>query len=112
MSKILNNIIEDQTYQYFSIFFGTFFLLPQIYKGIQRKSLSDLSSISLIMISTGGILWCLFMYETKRILFFSGTLFLTCCSLTLLILQCMYYQQRVMSSMRKIDNPVSVTIDK
>ena len=112
MSKLLNSIIENQTYQYFSIFFGTFFLVPQIYKALSRKSLSDVSTISLAMISCGGILWCLFMYETKRILFFTATLFLTCCSSSLIFLQCMFYQQRVMSSMQKIDNPVSVTIDK
>ena len=110
MSNLLKSIIENDTYKYISITIGCLFLVPQTLLAWKTGSLQDMSSFSLTMLTVSGILWSIYMYDTKRILFFPATVFLTSNSLFLLLLKCHFYRRKLLNSMARLDNPLSVNV--
>ena len=110
MSSFFKSFIENEYYQYVSIVIGTFSLLPQIWLANKTKSLRDISPYSLIMIFTSGTLWSFYMYETKRIIFFPCTIFLTINSLIIMYMKATFYRNRLISSMERLDNPTSINL--
>lgn len=110
MSSFFKSFIENEYYQYISIVMGTMSLLPQIILANKTKSLRDVSPYTLVMIFTSGTLWSLYMYETKRIIYFPCTLFLTINSLILMSMKATFYRNRLISSMERLDNPTSINL--
>lgn len=110
MSNLLKSIIENETYKYISITIGCLFLVPQTLQSWKSGSLQDISSSSLMMLTIAGILWSIYMYETKRILFFPATVFLTTNAVLLLFMKCHFYRRKLVNSMNRLDNPLSVSV--
>lgn len=110
MSDALHVMIENKTYQYISIWLGVLCLVPQTWKAWTTRSMNDVSGTSLFLMFTSGVLWCIYMYDTKRILFFPATLFLTTNSLILMFMKCHYYREKVLASMSRLENPSSIVV--
>ena len=110
MTNVIQTMIEDKTYQYISIWLGVLCLVPQTWKAWSSRSMNDVSGLSLSMMFVSGILWCLYMYDTKRILFFPATVFLTTNSLILIFMKCHYYREKVLASMARLENPTSIVV--
>lgn len=110
MTNLFKSFIENEYYQYISIFLATFSFVPQIILSRKTKSLRDFSTYSLIMLFTSGTLWSFYMYETNRIIFFPCTVFMSINVLTLIYLKVSFYRDKLLTSMQKIDNPTSINI--
>ena len=108
--KDFKSFIENEYYQYISVYLATFAFVPQIILSRKTKSLRDFSTYSLIMLFTSGTLWSFYMYETKRIIFFPCTLFMTLNILTLMYFKISFYRDKLLTSMQKIENPTSINI--
>ena len=78
--------------KYLSLFLGTTYLLPQIYNGYQSKRLSDISSLSMIMLFCGSMLWAYYMYsELEEVYFAYATAFVALNAMYILSMKYWYY---------------------
>uniref|UniRef100_A0A6C0F671 PQ-loop repeat-containing protein n=1 Tax=viral metagenome TaxID=1070528 RepID=A0A6C0F671_9ZZZZ len=98
-------LVNQQGYQYASIAAATLFLLPQIRVAYKLKSLKEISTISLIFILVGSILWTFYMYENQMRIYAILTLFVSLNSFILLFMQFYYYYLRINQHMLKFDKP-------
>ena len=96
-------ITQHDGYQYAALSCATLFLLPQLYVGYRSGSLKDVSAASQWLIFFGSILWAIYMYENKYIIFTITTLFVTFTSLSILCMKFFYYQKRVNAHFRSFD---------
>ena len=103
-------IVDNNYYQYIALGFATTFLLPQIRLGYKNKSLSEISSISMVMVCTGSALWGFYMYESNLIYYAVATIFIGTCSVIILCLQFRYYYAKMNDHMRNIDVPTQQPI--
>ena len=110
MTNVFDSMVENKTYQYISIWLGVLSLIPQSWKAWSSRSMNDVSGISLSMLFVSGVLWCIYMYDTKRILFFPATLFFTTNTIILLFMKCHYYREKVLASMARLENPSSIVV--
>lgn len=110
MSGVFKYFVDNQYYQYISIGIATLSFVPQTIQAYKSNSLRDVSVYSLLMIFTSSTLWSIYMYETKRIIYFPCTVFLTFNTLLLMYWKFAFYRQKLISSMEKLDNPTSISL--
>jgi len=87
-------IVNQAGYHYVAVGFGGLFLIPQIYLGYKSGSLKDVSTISIIFIFLGSLLWSYYMYQKKYKLYVFLTGFVCLNSFVLLTMQLKQYYMR------------------
>lgn len=107
--------MEEQTssevpaIKYVALFLGTTYLLPQIYYGHQSRKLSDVSTLSIVMLSGGSLLWAYYMYSTINEPYFAyASAFIAFCSFYILCQKYWYYVMYLRGRIREVEGPNSV----
>ena len=98
-------LVNQQGYQYASIVAASIFLLPQIRIAYKLKSLKEISTLSLLLIMFGAILWTYYMYENDLKLYACLTLFVSINAFILISMQIYYYYLRINQHMLTFDKP-------
>jgi len=88
------DLIENNTYRYIAVGFGGLFLVPQIIHGYRRKSLEDLSTITIFFILFTSLLWTYYMYEMKYTLYVYISGFVSFNAIILIFMQLKFYFKR------------------
>ena len=105
MSSLID-LVNNDSYKYTSLACATTFLLPQIWYGLRTKCLKDVSTLSLLMIFLGGLLWSIYLYENEMWAALAPTLFLCSNAAMLVIMSYAYYFQRVNDHWKSFDQPL------
>ena len=93
-------MLDKPGFEYVSIVLGTSYLIPQIIVGYRKKRLSDVSTVSLIMLIGGTLLWSYYLYSRLEEFYFAyATCFIT---FNAVILLCMKYTYYVLDLKKKI----------
>ena len=95
--------------KYISIVLGTSYLLPQIYQGHQTKKLSDVSTLSLVMLSLGSMIWAYYMYSHLEEVYFAyATGFISINSIYILCQKYWYYVMYLKKRIKEVEDPNSL----
>ena len=102
-------MIDEPGFQYVSIVFGTTYLLPQIYSGYKSKKLSDVSTVSMVMLMFGSMTWAYYLYSKADEEYFAyATGFISLNAIILLCMKYTYYVMQLKQKLREIDGDSSV----
>jgi len=96
-------LIQNKGYQYVAMGFAGLFLLPQIWKGYNKKQLKDLSSTSMCFVIIASGLWTFYMYEVEEYEYAIATGFVGSNALILGIMQFYFWFTRVKDHMKNLD---------
>ena len=90
--------------KYVAIFLGTTYLLPQMYQGHQTRKLSDVSTLSIVMLSGGSLLWAYYMYSVLEEAYFAyASAFISFCSVYILCQKYWYYVTYLRGRIREVE---------
>ena len=106
----VNNIIDQDGYQYISMGLATTFLLPQIYKAYTSKSLKDVSAPSMGILFLSGFLWTIYMYEHGLLYYACATTFVTMNAVIILLFKGYLCCTRVREHYKSFDAPVTAPV--
>ena len=102
-------MIDEPGFQYVSIVFGTTYLLPQIYSGYKSKKLSDVSTLSMVMLMFGSMTWAYYLYSKLEEPYYAyASAFVTATSFYLLCMKYWYYVMYLKSRIREVEGDNSV----
>lgn len=98
-------MIDKDGFEYFPIVIGTTYLLPQIYVGYQTKNLTNVSTLSMIMLIFGSMLWAYYLYSKANEEYFAyATGFITLNAVIILCMKYTYYVIHLKDKLKEIDN--------
>jgi len=101
--------MDNPGFKYVSIFLGTTYLLPQIYQGHQTRKLTDVSTLSVVMLGGASVLWAYYMYSILQEEYFAyASAFITFCSLYILCQKYWYYVMYLRGRIREVEGPSAV----
>jgi uncharacterized protein with PQ loop repeat len=96
--------MDKPGFKYVAIVLGTSYLLPQIYQGHQRKKLSDVSTLSLVMLTSGSVIWAYYLYsQLDEVYFAYSTVFVTFNAIYLLCQKYWYYVMYLKKRIREVE---------
>lgn len=102
-------MLDKDGFEYVPIVIGTTYLLPQVYVGYQTKKLSDVSTLSMIMLIFASMLWAYYLYSKANEPYFAyATGFITFNATILLCMKYTYYVIHLKKKIREIDGDSSV----
>mgnify|MGYP003706395703 CR=1 FL=1 len=100
--------MEQPGFKYVSIVLGTAYLLPQIYHGHQTHKLSDVSTLSMVMLTSGSMTWAYYMYSVLQEQYFAyATAFVGFCSFYILCQKYWYYVMYLRGRIREVEGAES-----
>jgi len=101
--------MDQPAIKYISIILGTTYLLPQMYAGHQTRKLSDVSTLSVVMLFGGSILWAYYMYTVIEEEYFAyASAFIAFCSFYILCHKYWYYVMYLRGRIREVEGSNSV----
>jgi len=104
-------ITQHNGYEYVAIAFATFSLTPQVWIGYRRRSLVDVSSLSMVAICVSSGLWGLYMNDSADILFACAAWFVGFHAIAILCMKVWLYYSRLNEHYKSFDKPTApVTI--
>ena len=109
-SNKLFKIVHEDAYKYSAMFCATFFLVPQVFRSYYTGSAKDVSTASHLMIISGTVLWCLYVFEIKEYYYMAATIFLGLHSIFLICLQIHFYFVRVNTHWKSFDKQLEPVI--
>lgn len=102
-------MLDKDGFEYFPIVLGTCYLVPQIYVGYQTKKLTDVSTLSLIMLIFASMLWAYYLYSKADEEYFAyATGFITFNATIILCMKYTYYVMHLKEKLKAIDEESSV----
>ena len=97
-------MIDKDGFEYVPIVLGTSYLLPQIYKGYKTKQLTDISTISILMLISASMLWAYYLYAKIGEEYFAyATGFITFNAVIILCMKYTYYVMHLKDKIKEID---------
>jgi len=102
-------MLDKDGFEYFPIVLGTCYLVPQIYVGYSTKKLTDVSTLSLVMLIFASLLWAYYLYSKANEEYFAyATAFITLNAVILLCMKYTYYVLHLKKKLQEIDSDNSV----
>ena len=98
-------MLDKDGFEYFPIVLGTLYLVPQIYVGFTTKQLTDVSTLSMLMLIFASMLWAYYLYSKVGEEYFAyATGFITFNAVLLLCMKYTYYVLHLKEKLRQIDD--------
>jgi len=102
-------MLDKDGFEYFPIVLGTCYLIPQIYVGYTTKKLTNVSTLSMIMLIFASMLWAYYLYSKLGEEYFAyATGFVTLNAVIVLCMKYTYYVLQLKQKLREIDGDLSV----
>ena len=102
-------MLDKDGFEYFPIVLGTCYLVPQIYVGYTTKNLTDVSTLSLIMLIFATLLWAYYLYSKLEEEYFAyATAFITLNAVIVLCMKYTYYVLHLKKKLQEINTDSSV----
>ena len=97
-------MLDKDGFEYVPIVLGTTYLLPQILVGYRTKKLTDVSTLSLLMLIFASMLWAYYLYSKVGEEYFAyATGFITFNAVILLCMKYTYYVMHLKQKLKEID---------
>ena len=98
-------MLDKDGFEYVPIALGTMYLLPQIYVGYQSKQLTNVSTLSMVMLIFSSMMWAYYLYSKVGEEYFAyATGFITFNATIVLCMKYTYYVLHLKRKLREIDN--------
>ena len=98
-------MLDKDGFEYVPIVLGTTYLLPQILVGYRTKKLTDVSTLSLVMLIFASMLWAYYLYSKVGEEYFAyATGFITFNAVILLCMKYTYYVMHLKHKLKEIDD--------
>ena len=102
-------MLDKDGFEYFPIVLGTLYLMPQIYVGYTTKKLTDVSTLSMVMLIFASMLWAYYLYSKVNEEYFAyATGFISFTAIIVLCMKYTYYVMHLKEKLREIDGDSSV----
>jgi uncharacterized protein with PQ loop repeat len=97
-------MIDEPGFQYVSIVFGTTYLLPQIYHGYKKKKLTDVSTLSMVMLTFGSLTWSYYLYSKLELPYYAyASGFVTISAMYILCMKYWYYVLYLKKKIKEVE---------
>ena len=102
-------MLDKDGFEYVPIVLGTCYLLPQIYVGYTTKTLTNLSTLSMVMLILSSMLWAYYLYSRVNEPYFAyATGFITFNAIFVLCMKYTYYVMQLKQKLKEINGDNSV----
>ena len=102
-------MLDKDGFEYVPIVLGTLYLVPQIYVGYTTKKLTDVSTLSMVMLIFASMLWAYYLYSKVNEEYFAyATGFITLNAVIVLCMKYTYYVIHLKEKIREIDRESAV----
>ena len=101
-------MLNEDGSEYVAIVIGTVYLIPQIMGGYQTKTLTQLSTLSLVMLMFSSAGWAYYLYSRAGLTYYAyATAFVTSNALCLICMKYTYYVQHLKKQLEEVQqNPL------